>query len=129
MNRTESPLVDTYCFYGIGVPTSLYYRFNRAPVLTRANYVGDGNGDGDQDYLDNEFCNTWANQLRDNGYSFVSTPFEGVRDSIQFIYHHALVSCGVKDSLCLPTNKVSHMDMVSNATVLNAILDVLQSIS
>eukprot|EP01102_Stenamoeba_stenopodia_P019331 TRINITY_DN727_c0_g1_i4.p1 TRINITY_DN727_c0_g1~~TRINITY_DN727_c0_g1_i4.p1 ORF type:complete len:428 (+),score=68.65 TRINITY_DN727_c0_g1_i4:143-1426(+) len=97
MNRTESPMVDTYCFYGLGVPTSLYYRFNRAPVLTRANYVGDGNGDGDQDYLDNEFCNIWASQLRDNGHTFVATAFEGV----------------------------SHMEMVSNTTVLNAILDVL----
>jgi len=125
MNRTQSPLVNTYCFYGLGVSTSLYYKFNGAPVLTQANYVGYGNGDGNQDYLDNEFCNTWANQLADNGYTFVATAFEGVcLTTVCYFIFRPLSN----DTTSFKRNKVTHMEMVSNATVLNAILDVLKTV-
>jgi hypothetical protein len=78
MNRSLAPLVPTFCFYGLGLATTFAYTF-AGPIISEA-YVSVQfvDGDGNQDYVDNTFCNIWAAQQQAAGIAFEAQAFEGV---------------------------------------------------
>lgn len=76
----------------------MYFRFPAGIVTEAYDYVGYGNGDGDQDWIDNSFCNVWQGQFPE--YTFYSEKFDGVE----------------------------HMQMVSDAKVLSRIASILQAL-
>jgi hypothetical protein len=84
MNRTAHPKVNIHCLYGQGVDTSYSFIFNETilgeyPIID-TRYM---NGDGNQDIIDNTFCDVWNNSPTmasgsSSEYSFEAVGFEGV---------------------------------------------------
>lgn len=81
MDRSAHPLVDTYCLYGSNVSTSYAYVFN-GNILTEndAVEVKSMEGDGNQDILDNQFCQIWQEDARSiaKRYHFEAQGFPNV---------------------------------------------------
>ena len=64
MDRSAHPLVDTYCLYGSNVTTNYGYVFNGNILTEDAVEVKTMEGDGNQDILDNQFCQVWQEDNR-----------------------------------------------------------------
>ena len=104
MDRSATPGVDTYCFYGSNISTS--YSFSFAGSVQQQGddaevVVGHMEGDGNQDIVDQHFCErVW-----------------GAGSSQELRY--------VTKAQAFPN--VHHMQMYSDEGVLAALLDVLQN--
>eukprot|EP01040_Poterioochromonas_malhamensis_P008003 gene8003-8650_t len=80
MDRSNAPeAVDVYCLYGSALETDYAYVFDKsitdnAPIETLRM-----EGDGNQEIIDNEFCNTWKDAvINKEKKSFESIAFPGV---------------------------------------------------
>ncbi len=104
MDRSAHPLVDIYCLYGSNITTTYSYVFNDN-ILTNesAAQVRRMGGDGDQDIIDNQFCQVWQQDKRPivKEYHFEAQPFPNVR----------------------------HMEMYSNKDVMNKVHDIVLNYS
>jgi hypothetical protein len=100
MDRTKAPEgVDVYCLYGTEVDTNYAYVFEKSisdsDPLLKISMKGDGN----QDIIDNEFCNIWKEDIVNRqGMKFESKGFPGVH----------------------------HMQMVTDENVLNEVYRIIQ---
>jgi len=90
------PNIDIYCYYGSQINTGVYYEWSEN-VFVPYETMMDGNGDGNQDIYDNQFCETWKDKMNQD-YIFESKEFPGVH----------------------------HMEMYNNEDVMNSVLSVLQ---
>jgi len=97
MNRTAHPEVSSHCFYGSSINTSYSFGFPGS-VADGEMITFDMNGDGNQDIIDNTFCQIWEKSEFSQKYKTVSQEFPGVH----------------------------HMQMYSNDDVLAALLQVLE---
>eukprot|EP00823_Brevimastigomonas_motovehiculus_P003551 TRINITY_DN217_c1_g2_i2.p1 TRINITY_DN217_c1_g2~~TRINITY_DN217_c1_g2_i2.p1 ORF type:complete len:384 (+),score=74.07 TRINITY_DN217_c1_g2_i2:170-1321(+) len=78
MNRTAAPMIDLFCLYGTQVSTPWAYSF-KGPILQEEyNVVTYGNGDGNQDDLDNRYCRIWKEPLTRAGHLFEAWEFPNV---------------------------------------------------
>jgi hypothetical protein len=78
-NRSRAPMVDTYCYYGIQVRTDYSYTFSGDILESPYVSTSEMNGDGNQDIVDNTFCDVWEMELKQSDYIFISKSFPGVR--------------------------------------------------
>jgi hypothetical protein len=81
LDRTAHPLVDTYCLYGTNVSTSYGFVFPLGILDGAATETLYMEGDGNQDILDNRFCNVWADDAKAQqaGFVFEATEFPNVQ--------------------------------------------------
>lgn len=103
MDRSAHPLVNVHCLYGSNVSTDFSYELTNGinENSRKEVVVHQMEGDGNQDYIDNEFCNVWKSDARSeaSSYFFESQAFPNVR----------------------------HMQMVSDADVLEKIHAIVKS--
>lgn len=80
LDRTPHPLVDTYCLYGTNLSTSYGFVFPQGILDSAATETLYMEGDGNQDIIDNRFCNVWAQDATAQklGYVFEATEFPNV---------------------------------------------------
>lgn len=74
MNRIRHPQTKVFCLYGSGIDTSYGFVFNTTINEDTLQTVLYMDGDGNQDHIDNEYCNVW----NDSSYDFVAKSFPGV---------------------------------------------------
>lgn len=81
LDRTAHPLVDTYCLYGTNVSTTYGFVFSQNILEAEAVETLYMEGDGNQDIIDNRFCNVWASDTtaQQLGYVFEASEFPNVR--------------------------------------------------
>jgi hypothetical protein len=99
MDRSSHPQVNTYCFYGQKLPTSYAFEFAGDVVSGAPFKAYSMDGDGDQDIVDQQFCeNVWgADAVANSKYVTKGQGFDGVQ----------------------------HMDMCTDENVMNALHQVL----
>jgi hypothetical protein len=81
MNRSAHPLVNTHCLYGQKVNTSFSFEYS-ADVEVDGKYTTHKmEGDGNQDLLDQQFCqNVWGQDVSEESKKYVTSwqGFDGV---------------------------------------------------
>jgi len=106
MNRSEPPGCSVWCLYGRDLDTTYAFSFKGTIPAPQVDGVGFTNGDGNQDLVDNSFCETWRGRMGGGGggsdkqYSFESQAFSGVE----------------------------HMAMTSDPGVMQSVRDILEAL-
>lgn len=111
MDRQAAPeSVDVYCLYGAELPTTYSFTFSGAIASGEApTRIGEMNGDGNQDDVDNTFCLSWQEQVQKKRKNS-----QGEEEENHTFYAEAFPG-------------VSHMEMVSDESVLEKIHEILFS--
>jgi hypothetical protein len=76
MDRYAAPRTNVFCYYGIGLSTDFAYEFS-GPIFQQYVKVNQQNGDDNQDFIDNTFCENWRNNILPE-YQLSILPFPGV---------------------------------------------------
>jgi hypothetical protein len=91
-NRSLAPSgVDVYCLYGQGLNTSSSFIFseNILNPPTETKYI---DGDGNQDWIDNTFCQSWKSEVEDGGHIFEAQGYDGVHHMQMYLDDNVLIS-------------------------------------
>jgi hypothetical protein len=90
-NRSIAPSgVDIYCLCGQGLDTSSSFVFsenilNDPPIETK--YI---DGDGNQDWIDNTFCDSWRSEVEHGGHILETESYAGVHHMQMYLDENVL---------------------------------------
>jgi lysophospholipase III len=92
-DRSIAPTgVDVYCLYGKGIETSSKFVFQENILTDPPVETVMMNGDGNQDDIDNQFCESWRGDVEQGGYRLESQGYEGVRHMQMYLDENVLKS-------------------------------------
>jgi hypothetical protein len=115
MDRRAPPGSDAYCLFGRDLDTSYSFVLNGTIPSSVAQSVRYINGDGNQDLVDNAFCEQWAHSAAGVGTGAGVGRSSGTAPAFKF---ESKAFSGVE-----------HMQMYSDPAVLDAIREILNSYS
>eukprot|EP01038_Epipyxis_sp_PR26KG_P017283 gene17283-23835_t len=79
MNRSAHPNVNSYCLYGSDVSTTYGFAYDGMIQESTHSATYNMDGDGNQDIIDNQFCQLWENTNESRKYITLSESFPGVQ--------------------------------------------------
>jgi lysophospholipase III len=91
-DRSAPTSVDIYCLYGTGIETSSGYIFKQNILTSPPEVTQTMNGDGNQDEIDNMYCESWKADVVKMGHLLESQGYEGVRHMQMYLDENVLKS-------------------------------------